>query len=185
MKEKIIRLAPGETHTTADPRESIVATLGPCIAACVRDPLMGMGGMNHFMLPESESGISSGNPYGAATLFGNFAMEMLINSVLGMGCPRSRLEIRLFGGADFTHDKTGGQNIDFILRYLRNDGLEIASSDLGGSQVRRIHFHPVSGKIRRVFLAGARGAEAIREEGRYRASHHVAAPQQGAISFFE
>ena len=100
--EFLTRLLPGETHTTDDPKETIVTILGSCIAACVRDPITGVGGMNHFMLPESETGLSNASPFSSATLYGNFAMEMLINSVLGMGCPRSRLEIKLFGGANFT-----------------------------------------------------------------------------------
>jgi chemotaxis protein CheD len=184
--EYLTRLLPGETHTTDDPKETIVTILGSCIAACVRDPLSGIGGMNHFMLPESETGLSNASPFSAATLYGNFAMEMLINSVLGMGCSRSRLEIKLFGGANFTQGPAmiGKKNADFVLRYLANEGLRVAAADLGGGYGRRIHFHPASGKVKRLFLMGASEKRAEEEERKYQASLR-AAPKEGSIQLFD
>jgi chemotaxis protein CheD len=178
-------LLPGETHTTSDPDETIVTILGSCIAACVRDPKTGMGGMNHFMLPESETGLWS-DPMSAATLYGNFAMEMLINSVLGMGCPRSRLEIKLFGGANFTEGPAmiGKKNADFVLRYLSNEGLRIAAADLGGMYGRRIHYHPASGKVKRLFLTGTGDKRVGEEERRYSASLRAKA-SEGTIQLFD
>ena len=44
-----------------------------------------MGGMNHFMLPESSTG-QWGDQLSAAMRYGNFAMEALINAVLKSGC---------------------------------------------------------------------------------------------------
>jgi chemotaxis protein CheD len=184
--EFMTRLLPGETHTTDDPKETIVTILGSCIAACVRDPFTGVGGMNHFMLPESETGLSNTNPCSSATLYGNFAMEMLINSVLGMGCPRSRLEIKLFGGANFTQGPAmiGKKNSDFVLRYLANEGLRVVAADLGGGYGRRIHYHPASGKVRRLFLIGASEKRAEEEERRYQASLR-AVPEEGSIQLFD
>ena len=184
--EFMTRLLPGETHTTGDPNETIVTILGSCIAACVRDPISGVGGMNHFMLPESETGLSNTSPCSAATLYGNFAMEMLINSVLGMGCPRSRLEIKLFGGANFTQGPAmiGKKNGDFVLHYLANEGLRVAAADLGGGYGRRIHYHPASGKVKRLFLMGASEKRAEEEERKYQASLR-AAPEEGSIQLFD
>jgi chemotaxis protein CheD len=184
--EFLTRLLPGETHTTEDPRETIVTILGSCIAACVRDPVSGIGGMNHFMLPESETGLSNTNPFSSATLYGNFAMEMLINSVLGMGCPRSRLEIKLFGGANFTQGPAmiGKKNADFVLRYLSNEGLRVAAADIGGPYGRRIHYHPASGKVKRLFLMGASEKTVNEEERRYQATLK-AKPEEGSIQLFD
>jgi chemotaxis protein CheD len=187
MKQKMTRLQLGDTHTTDDPSETIIASLGSCIAACIRDPATGIGGMNHFMLPESETGLSSVDPFGAATLFGNFAMEMLVNSVLGMGCPRGRLEIKLFGGANFPQDlaMSGTRNTDFVMRYLSNESLMVALADLGGSRARRIHYHPGTGRIRRIFLAGETEKSVILDESKYRVAHHNVEPEQGAIRLFQ
>jgi chemotaxis protein CheD len=156
--EYLTRLLPGETHITEESMETIVTVLGSCIAACVRDPITGVGGMNHFMLPESDTGLSNTNSCSAATLYGNFAMEMLINLVLGhSGCHRSRLEIKLFGGANFADGPAmiGKRNSDFVLNYLAKEGLRVTVADLGGVYGRRIHYHPASGKVKRLFLMGA------------------------------
>ena len=182
----LTRLLPGETHTTEDPKETIVTILGSCIAACIRDPVRGVGGMNHFMLPLSETGLSNTTPCSAATLYGNFAMEMLINLVLGMGCPRSRLEIKLFGGANFTQGPAmiGKKNSDFALHYLANEGLRVTAADLGGGYGRRIHYHPASGKVKRLFLMGASERRAEEEERQYQASLRKA-PIEGSIQLFD
>jgi len=128
-----VRILPGETYATADPKEAIVTVLGSCVSACVRDPATGFGGMNHFMLPESETGVW-GDGLSAAARYGNFAMEALINLVLKAGCPRSRLEIKLFGGANFTAGPAmiGRKNSDFALRYLAEEGLAAIAAGLGG-----------------------------------------------------
>src|SRR5262249_50444318 len=79
---------PGEFYVTGKSDEVIVTVLGSCVAACIRDPLLGIGGMNHFMLPQSHSGRwgSDAEP----TRFGNFAMEKLINEVIKAGATRRR-----------------------------------------------------------------------------------------------
>ncbi len=96
----------------------IVTILGSCVAACIRDPETGVGGMNHFMLPESNSG-----KWGATNAnmrYGNFAMETLVNEILKTGCPRDRLEVKLFGGGNVIPGslKVGDQNGKFALNYL-------------------------------------------------------------------
>ncbi len=87
--EQAVRVLPGEAYVTARPDEMIVTVLGSCVAACIRNPAKGFGGLNHFMLPESESGIWNGAS--AALRYGNHAMEVLINEVLKSGCRRQDL----------------------------------------------------------------------------------------------
>src|SRR5262249_31142777 len=96
----MVRLLPGAYYVTDAVDEMIATVLSSCISACVRNPHTGYGGMNHFMLPESDSG--EWNGVSAALRYGNYAMEALINDVLRSGCARRDLEIKLFGGAKFT-----------------------------------------------------------------------------------
>ena len=64
----------------------LVTVLGSCVAACIRDPIAGVGGMNHFMLPESDRQRLGQRVVGHMR-YGNFAMERLINDILpGAGC---------------------------------------------------------------------------------------------------
>ena len=70
----------------------------------------------------------------------------------------------------------GKKNSDFVLRYLANEGLRVVAADLGGGYGRRIHYHPASGKVERLFLIGASEKRAAEEERRYQA---VAADSAG------
>jgi chemotaxis receptor (MCP) glutamine deamidase CheD len=74
----------------------IVTVLGSCVSACIRDRVSGMGGMNHFMLPDG--GGDDGSPVSASARYGTYAMEVLINEVLKAGARRENLEAKVFGG---------------------------------------------------------------------------------------
>ncbi|MFK8017198.1 MAG: chemoreceptor glutamine deamidase CheD [Gammaproteobacteria bacterium] len=149
--QTIAKVLPGYFYVTRSPEE-IVTVLGSCIAACVRDPLAGLGGMNHFMLPvgNEERSNSWGQNDGALNRFGNYAMENLINSLLKHGAVKSRLEVKLFGGGhvlDIQSD-VGLKNASFAEHYLRAENLKLVASDVGGGYARKIIFNPMTGRIR-------------------------------------
>lgn len=179
----VVKLLPGEHYVTADPNEMIVTVLGSCVAACIRDPESGFGGMNHFMLPSSDSfewgGVS------AAMRFGNHAMETLINDVIKSGCPRDRLEIKLFGGGNVIRSQrlVGHDNARFVLGYLENEGLPVAAQDLGGYRPRRIHYFPHSGKVKRLLLERAQDQEVFEAE-RNPILTPTPEPAEGSIDLF-
>lgn len=139
-----IKVSPGDYFVT---REDLAITtiLGSCISACIRDPETGIGGMNHFMLPDGDDQDDQDRPL----RYGMFAMEKLINELMKTGCKRQNLEIKLCGGGDMMGGSTniGDQNIDFIMQYLANDGLPLTASDMGGNQARRVAYFPLTGKM--------------------------------------
>ncbi len=81
----------------AEPGELIATVLGSCIAACLRERDLGIGGMNHFMLP-LKGNVYQENPtiIDDASRFGNWAMEFLINSILKNGWKTKKLEIKFW-----------------------------------------------------------------------------------------
>ena len=84
--ERRVHVGQGEHYVTDDPHVMLSTILGSCVAMCLRDPGAGIGGMNHFLLPEGEgAGTDAGRRYGA------YAMELLINDVLKRGGRRDRL----------------------------------------------------------------------------------------------
>ena len=87
------KILPGEYYVTRQD-EIITTVLGSCISVCIRDPLSGVGGMNHFMLPgDTKKNLSQwGNGDCLETRYGIAAMESLINDVLKQGCSKDRLE---------------------------------------------------------------------------------------------
>ena len=138
-----VHVGQGEHYVTSDPAIMLTTILGSCVAMCLRDPLAGVGGMNHFLLPEgSGSGPDAGRRYGA------YAMEILINDCLKRGARRDRLEAKLFGGGrmfDSLQD-VGRANAAFAERFLRDEGLFLAGGSLRGAGGRRLQYWPVSGR---------------------------------------
>jgi len=149
VKGAVVKLLPGEHYVTESPDEVLVTVLGSCVAACIRDPLCAVGGMNHFMLPGEARG-----RWGEAThemRYGQFAMEQLINDLLKRGARRERLEVKLFGGANLIQSslRIGSSNAEFARSFMRAEQLKIAAEDLEGEFPRRIHYFPMTGRVQR------------------------------------
>jgi chemotaxis protein CheD len=163
----MVKVFPGEYYATSQANEIVVTVLGSCVAACIRDPVLGVGGMNHFMLANSHSGRWGDDP--RSTRFGNFAMEKLINELMSRGCARERLEIKVFGGGNVTDSSNaiGTDNAEFVLRYLEAEGLRCVAQDLGGSYPRRIHYYPSTGRVVRRLLGTNETYAVAREETEY------------------
>jgi chemotaxis protein CheD len=142
-----MKILPGEFYATADD-EVIVTVLGSCVAACIMDPIAMVGGMNHFMLPvkhgERDDDVFFAARYGAS------AMEYLINNLLHLGAQRDRLVAKAFGGGRVMPGMTsdvGGQNIDFVRKFLQNEGIPLWSEDMGGTHPRKVYFFPHTGQV--------------------------------------
>lgn len=145
------KILPGEYYVSKND-EVITTVLGSCVAACIREPVIGIGGMNHFMLPlysHRKSGACVDSRASASARYGNVAMEQLISKIIAYGGRRENLEIKLFGGGKVLNVKIniGQKNIDFVKNYLIVDGLKISSEDLGGVYPRKVVYFPASGRV--------------------------------------
>ena len=143
-----VKLLPGEYYVTSG--DMVLATvLGSCVSACLRDSVLGIGGMNHFMLPDAADPLVFDAT--AAMRYGAHAMQVLLSEVIRAGARRERLEAKVFGGgavlASMTLLNIGERNADFVLRYLLAERIRIAAQDLRGKLPRRINFFPFSGRV--------------------------------------
>ena len=143
------KILPGEFYATG--REMVLVTvLGSCVCACIRDKVSGIGGMNHFMLPES--GQDRGNPLGDSARYGIYAMEVLINQLLKMGAKRSNFEAKVFGGGSvlrgFTVSNVGERNAEFVLQFLKTEKITVAAKDLLDIYPRKVYYFPSTGLVR-------------------------------------
>jgi chemotaxis protein CheD len=177
----LVMVFPGEFYVTSKSDEVLVTVLGSCVSACIRDPRTGIGGMNHFMLPQGDGDSWDGE----SARYGNFAMEKLINELIKQGCPRERMEVKVFGGANVIDSSTqiGTKNADFVLRFLRNEGITCAAQDLGGLHPRRIQYYPSTGRVVRRLLQVNESALIAREEKNY-AARLLSKPTAGDIELF-
>ncbi len=136
-----------------DPHVVLSTVLGSCVAACLRDPESGVGGMNHFLLPGTEDS----RAYGEAERYGAHLMEVLVNGLLKRNARRERLEGKIFGGARMLRGLSdiGAKNAAFATRFLNNEGIRIVAENTGGTLGRRIEYFPVSGRARLFLLSDA------------------------------
>ena len=104
----------GKFYLTTRADEVIVTVLGSCVSACIRDVQTGVGGMNHFMLASDAAGQWGSDQ--KSTRYGNFAMEKLINELIKAGCPRERMEIKVFGGGNVTDTQQPDRNAERRVR---------------------------------------------------------------------
>lgn len=178
------KILPGEYYVATQPGEIIATTLGSCVSACIRDTETGIGGMNHFMLPERGAS-SLADPLDAATRYGSYAMEHLINDIIKHGGNRNKLEIKLTGGGRIVSGMSdvGRNNIDFVLRYLKTERLAIAAQDLGDIYPRKVIYYPETGRLRVKKLRNMHNDTLLRREQAYR--HELQEqPVSGSVELF-
>lgn len=139
------KLLPGEYYVAT--RDMLLVTvLGSCVAACIRDARLGIGGMNHFMLSDPDAG----GPSSTAARYGVFAMEVLIDHLLKLGARREHLEAKLFGGGnvlpELAQANVGHRNAAFALDFLKAEGIRVIASDLADWHSRKLFYFPSTGK---------------------------------------
>lgn len=153
------RVLPGEYYVTGADM-AILTVLGSCVSACIRDRDMGIGGINHFMLPGGDDG-----PASASMRYGAMAMEILINQLLKAGAQRCRLEAKVFGGGRVLSGmaalNVGERNAQFVRDYLREEKIPVVAADLNDIHPRKLAYFPTTGRamVRKLEVASPRLAE--------------------------
>ena len=175
-----IRLLPAD-YVATDLPIALVTLLGSCVAACLYDPGLGIGGMNHFMLPGADAGDATCARYGAN------AMELLINDLLKRGARRSRLQAKVFGGGNvlsgFHNDPIGTRNARFVLDYLRAEDIPVRAQDLGDIHARKVGFFPQTGRTLVKRLPSTRD-DSIVDAERALYGRLARAPAAGSVELF-
>lgn len=145
-----VHLVQGEYQVSEDPGVVFATILGSCVAACIRDPVAGVGGMNHFLLPGEEAGSTSAH----LDRYGVHLMELLVNGLMKLGAQRARLEAKVFGGASMMRGLSdiGQKNAGFAMSFLRHEDIRVIGGDVGGDQGRRLQYWPVSGRARQGYV---------------------------------
>ncbi|HWU35269.1 MAG TPA: chemoreceptor glutamine deamidase CheD [Methylovorus sp.] len=143
------KISPGEYYYT-DKDMVIVTVLGSCVSACIRDTVSGIGGMNHFMLPDGGNA-DKDNPASESMRYGAYAMEVLINQLLRNGARRENLEAKIFGGGNvlrsFTSMNVGERNALFVRQFLKDENIKVTGEDLNDIYPRKVYFFPKTGKV--------------------------------------
>jgi chemotaxis protein CheD len=139
-----VYLFPGQIFASAEP--ALVSTiLGSCVAVCLWDAEVPVGGINHFLLAM--------NPMtgGSDARYGNTAMQRLLEAVVERGASIRRLLAKIVGGASVIEgfsgprQSIGEQNVLVAREFLRRHDITISGEQTGGRLGRKLLFHTGTG----------------------------------------
>jgi chemotaxis protein CheD len=176
-----LTVLPGHHAVTGEAEVAVVTLLGSCVAACIRDPALKFGGLNHFLLP-GDTGTDQ-----KSARYGIHAMEVLINDILKRGGVKERLEAKVFGGANVIDlsaaETVGDRNCHFVTEYLRREGIQVMAQDLGGDRARRVFYFPDSGRAS-VLKLPVSDNRRLRSEEMALKARAQSAPKAGGVELF-
>lgn len=145
-----VYLHAGQLHVASEPTE-ITTVLGSCVAVCAWDPVEGIGGMCHYMLPDTVGGKADGPRYA------KFALRELIDKIVAKGGLRYRIQARVYGGGTMLNATTsendlGSKNVRAAIEWLEKAHVRVIDQDVRGNHGRRVVFHTNDGSttVRRV-----------------------------------
>jgi chemotaxis protein CheD len=161
MSDRIV-IGIGELAVAAEPDATIVThALGSCVAVCLWDPKAQVGGMLHFLLPESKL-----NPERAQQQPGAFAdtgIPLLFQTAYKKGAEKKRCKVKLLGGASIANAGSGGldvgkRNAMAAKKLLWQNGVMVHAEALGGNESRTVSLSVADGR-----LQVSRGREIVEE----------------------
>ncbi len=143
-------LYPAELFVSKTPYQ-INTILGSCVAVCLYDPVLKIGGINHYMLPYwNGQGLASPK-------YGNIAIEKLLDKMLSLGCNKNNLKAKIFGGGEVIETQVvqfhiGSRNIEVARQILEEKKIPLLNSSVGGKLGRKIEFITFTGEVRQKYI---------------------------------
>lgn len=142
----------GELAVSSDPESAVVThALGSCVAVCIWDPGVGVGGLLHLLLPDSRINPERARQQPAA--FADTGIPLLFHTAYAQGLDKKRCRVRLIGGASVaglpaTEAAVGKRNVLAARSLLWKNGVLIEKEVVGGSEARTVTLNVSDGKIR-------------------------------------
>lgn len=135
---------------TADPDIMLVTyALGSCIGVTVFDPVARVGGMLHFMLPQST--LNTERAQKSPCMFADVGVPMLFTRAYELGAKKERLIVCAAGGAEIIadegHFKIGSRNRTMLRKLFWKNNVLLASEDTGGSHSRTMTLRLTDGLV--------------------------------------
>jgi chemotaxis protein CheD len=125
--------------------------LGSCVAVCLFDPILQIGGINHFMLPFwNGQGLASPK-------YGNIAIERLLEKMISLGSNKSNLKAKVFGGGEvidtnISQFHIGERNIQIAFELLEEYRIPVVAKSVGGKLGRKIEYNTNTGEVKQKYI---------------------------------
>jgi len=140
----------GECAVSDDPDAVLVTyALGSCIAVVIFDPVLKVGGLLHYMLPDSalDQEKARRRPF----MFADTGIPLLFQQAYQLGAMRSRIEVAVLGGAQVMDTSEtfniGKRNHLALRKIFWKAGILVRNEDVGGTQSRTVRLEMTSGRI--------------------------------------
>ena len=144
---KQVYLHPGELYASPEPAK-VMIILGSCVAVCLYNSRLSIGGATHFLLPSLE-GEGQLSPR-----YGDVAIERLLQELRLAGSKNKDLHAELYGGASVLQAFSSGangligeKNVKLAVEILSREGIAIARRQTGGLRGRKINMRTDTGEI--------------------------------------
>ncbi len=130
------------------PPARITTILGSCVSVCLWDRRLGVGGMNHYLLPHWARPTTQ-----SPRCYGNIALDELVTGLQRLGSRREDLVARIYGGACVLEafrgrrEHLGATNVAVARRFLQEAGISVAEEHVGGNHGRKLAFHTDDGSV--------------------------------------
>jgi chemotaxis protein CheD len=137
VSETIVRM--GELAVSSVAGDVLVSLgLGSCIGLALLDRRMGIAGLAHIVLPQSQGHMNENN-----RKFADLAAPELVSELEALGARRIRLEAALVGGASMfavstSNLEVGQRNESAVRDVLKQMRIPVTASATGGSKGRTI-----------------------------------------------
>lgn len=140
----------GELQISRNPQNVLVSYgLGSCVGIGMYDPVLRIAGLLHALLPTSSNGHID-----QPAKYVDTGIQALLEGLIQAGAVRSRLVIRMAGGANMLVApgfsptlNIGGRNVEVAYATLYRLNFKIAGQEVGGNIGRTIRFYVASGRM--------------------------------------
>ncbi len=146
---EIINVGMADFKITKSPNLLTTVGLGSCVAVCLYDRERKVGGMAHFMLPDSQ-----GNSHGNPQKYADFLLPLMLKELHKQGASRTNLLAKIAGGSQmFSFNgtsqvlKIGERNIEAAEKELKKLGIRLLAADVGGTSGRTVSFDLANGRL--------------------------------------
>jgi chemotaxis protein CheD len=147
---RLLTVGVGDCEVSRDTSATLATyALGSCIALAIHDPVAVVGGLLHFMLPDSSLNLhkASQRPF----LFADTGIPLLFQSAYQLGAEKPRLLVRAAGGAQVMDDggvfDIGRRNYLALRKILWRAGVLIHGEDVGGMTSRTVRLEVSTGRL--------------------------------------
>lgn len=133
-----------------DPRATLVTySLGSCIGVSIWDPEAKVGGLLHYMLPESA--LSPEKAKANPAMFADTGIPALFQAAYDLGAVKKRIIVKVAGGSQLLDDNgtfnIGKRNYVMLRKIFWKNGILIDAENVGGSVSRTMCLHCDTGTV--------------------------------------